>query len=83
MLKDFAHYISLILIFVFGVLVFNFFAYDRVLQASVAAAVSGSYIVWGVVHHALHKDLYLSVVIEYVIFASLGLIIILSLLFRA
>ncbi|MFI5240826.1 MAG: hypothetical protein ACHQUA_00115 [Microgenomates group bacterium] len=71
----------------FGILLAGFaglilFSYDRNFQIAVAIATAVSYVAWGVVHHLLHKDLHLETFIEYVAIASLGLIILFSLVIR-
>lgn len=81
--KHIPHYLSLIVVLAVGVLAFSVFSYSKMLQAAVSISVAGAYIVWGVVHHSLHKDFHLSVVVEYVILAMLGLIIVLSLILRS
>ncbi len=81
--KHLLHYLPLIAVFLAGLLAFWLFSYNRVFQIIVAVVVAVSYVVWGVIHHAIHKDLYLSTVVEYIVIASLGLIIIFSLIFRA
>lgn len=47
---------------------------------AVAIALSLSYISWGIIHHAIHKDICLSIVMEYVAISVLGLVLILSLI---
>ena len=81
--KHLPHYFSLIGIFVAGFIGFWYFGYDRMFQMAVAIAIAVSYVVWGVVHHYIHKDLYLSVVIEYIVVATLGLVLVFSLVFRS
>ncbi|MFZ5933146.1 MAG: hypothetical protein ACOYT7_03690 [Patescibacteria group bacterium] len=81
--KHLPHYLALFGILLVGGLSFALFSYDRVFQVAIAVATAVSYVVWGLVHHMLHKDLHLSVFIEYLLVASLGLIIIFSLIFRA
>ena len=66
-----------------GLIGFWYFGYDRMFQMAVAVALAVSYVVWGVVHHYIHKDLYLSVVIEYIVVATLGLVLVFSLVFRS
>jgi hypothetical protein len=87
MMKSFArhlpHYLSL-----FGILLAGFaglilFSYDKNFQLAVALATAGAYVAWGIVHHAIHKDLYMETVIEYIVIAVLGLTIILSLVVRS
>lgn len=81
--KHLPHYLSLIGILLAGLVGLYFFSYDKLFQAGVASAMAIAYIGWGVVHHSIHRDLSLSVVIEYLMVASLGLVIIFSLLFTA
>lgn len=80
--RDIPHYLSL-----FGILIAGFaglilFSYDRGFQSSVAIATASAYVVWGVVHHAIHRDLYWETVAEYLVIAILGLVIIFSLIIR-
>jgi len=81
--KDLSHYLSL-----FGILLAGFaglilFSYDKNFQMSVALATAGAYVAWGIVHHAIHNDLYLETIIEYVAIAILGSVIIFSLIIRS
>jgi len=76
------HYFALLGIFTAGVVAFSLFAYDRTFQMIVAVAVAASYVTWGIVHHAIHRDLYLAVVIEYLAVACLGLTLVFSLIIR-
>lgn len=81
-LKHLPHYFTLMIVLVVGFLAFNTFSYSIAIQATIAAVVAGAYIIWGVAHHAFHDDLHLSVIIEYVIVAMLGLIMVLSILLQ-
>jgi hypothetical protein len=81
--KDLPHYLSLASVLIIGLIAFIVFSYERAFQIAVAIAVAVAYVVWGIVHHAIHRDLELIVVIEYLVVASLGLVVILSLIFRA
>lgn len=70
------HYMAL-----FGILLASFaglilFSYDRSFQMAVAIATAVAYVFWGIAHHTLHKDLHLETVIEYIVIASLGLVVI-------
>ncbi|MEK7550862.1 MAG: hypothetical protein AAB535_03720 [Patescibacteria group bacterium] len=78
--KHLPHYLLL-----FGILLFGFsglvlFSYDRNFQVGVGLATAIGYVAWGVVHHFLHKDLYIETFIEYVAIATLGLVIMFSLI---
>lgn len=76
------HYLPLLGLFSAGILAFLLFSYDQAFQMIVAISVAVFYVVWGIIHHAINKDLYLAVIIEYVAVASLGLTIVFSLIFR-
>ncbi|MGD8744195.1 MAG: hypothetical protein PVJ52_01190 [Candidatus Woesebacteria bacterium] len=78
-----SHYLPLIGIIITGLLGFVLFSYDKAFQSVLLVAVATSYVVWGVIHHKIHDDLYLAVVVEYIVIATLGLVIVFSLLFRA
>jgi len=82
-MKHLSHYAAL-----FGILLAGFaglilFSYDRNFQIAVSVATVLSYVAWGVIHHFLHKDLHLETFIEYFAIATLGLIILFTLVIRA
>ena len=81
--KYLPHYLSLAGILIAGVAGFLVFSYERAFQIAVDIGLALAYVAWGIIHHAIHRDLHLSVVIEYIVVASLGLVVILSLIFRA
>ena len=78
--KHMPHYAGLLGIFVLGVIGFVVFRYDQVFQYSLAIALSVSYVVWGIIHHWLHKDLHASVIVEYMAIATLGLVVMIGLI---
>ena len=81
--KHLPHYMPLLGIFALAVVAFLMSSYDKAFLIGVSIAVATSYVAWGVVHHSIHKDLHLSVVVEYVAVAGLGLVIVFSLLLRS
>ena len=82
-IKNLPHYLSLLGIFVVGILAFVFFSYDPAFKIAVIISIAVSYVVWGIMHHYLNKDLYLEVVLEYIAVAVLGLIIVFSLILES
>lgn len=82
LIKHFPHYISLIGILVAGLIGFYAFSYDHFFQIGIVVALSLSYISWGIIHHTLHKDICLTIVLEYVAIAILGTVMALSLIYR-
>ncbi len=81
--KDIPHYMLLAGILLAGFAGLILFSYDKNFQISVAVATAASYVVWGVVHHIIHKDFHLEVFFEYLAIAILGLVIIFSLIIRS
>jgi len=85
-MKHLAHHLPHYLL-LFGILLAGFaglilFSYDRRFQIAVSVATAVAYVFWGIVHHAIHKDLHLETVIEYIVISSLGLVIVFSLIIR-
>jgi hypothetical protein len=83
LVKHLPHYLSLIGILFAGFGGLVLFSYDKYFQLSVAIAVAAAYVAWGVVHHLLHKDFHLEILLEYLAVSILGLTIILSLVIRS
>ena len=80
--KHLPHYFVLFGLLLAGILAFVLFSYDRIFQMVVAVAVAVSYVIWGLVHHYIHRDLYFSAVLEYLAVAVLGLVMVFSLILR-
>ena len=81
--KHIQHYLPLFGILFIGGTGILLFSYDKKFQAACVVATALGYFVWGLVHHYLHRDLHLSVVLEYLAIAALGVVVVFSLLFRA
>ncbi len=77
------HYLPLMGIVFVGFFGFWFLRYDKSLQMAVSIASAVGYVSWGIIHHHIHRDLQVSVVIEYLAIAILGVVIVASMLFRA
>jgi len=79
-LKHLPHYISLVSIFIAGIIGFYIYSYDQGFQISVVISLALAYISWGIIHHTIHKDICLAIVLEYVAISILGLVLILTLI---
>jgi len=75
------HYLPLFGVLVAGLVGFTLFSADRNFQLALVIAMAGGYVSWGLIHHHIHRDLYLSVVVEYLVFALLGIVIAFSVIF--
>lgn len=70
--KDLPHFLPILGIYVAGIIAFWQFSYDKQFQTGAILAVGVSHVVWGIVHHSIHKDLSLEIVLEYIMVAILG-----------
>ena len=80
--KHISHYTALFAILIAGFSGLILFSYDKNFQIAVAAALASSYVAWGITHHHLHKDLHIETIVEYIVVALLGFVIIFSLIIR-
>ncbi|MBP9759551.1 hypothetical protein KBD45_07705 [Candidatus Dojkabacteria bacterium] len=82
-LKHFPHYFSLVSIFAFGLIGFYLFPYDKDFLMALTYALSAAYLSWGIIHHYIHEELYLSILLEYLAVAILGCVLVVSLIYRS
>ncbi len=80
--KHLPHYFPLMGILAAAVIGFIYLPQDRFWQIAITVAMSVSYVVWGIVHHHLYKDFKLNILIEYLVVAFLGMILVFSLLIK-
>lgn len=80
--RDIQHYTPLLGILAAGIIGFALFSYDRMFQTGIVLASAAAYVTWGLIHHFIHKDLHISIIVEYITIATLGVIIVMSVLFR-
>jgi len=67
----------------FGVASFVFFQRAPQMQIVSAFLTASFYVLWGIIHHYLSKDLHIRVVAEYVVIALLGFLILWSIIIRS
>ncbi len=81
-IKHLPHIASLYAIFIVAAIVFIAFSYNKAVQVAAIAAAASAYLVWGIVHHLIHNDLTIPVIIEYIAFALLGFVVGISVVLR-
>ncbi len=81
--RDIQHYTPLFALLLLGLVGFAYFSYDHNFQSVIVIAMAAGYVSWGLIHHHIHQDLYLSVILEYVAIGALGAIIVLTILLNA
>lgn len=75
-------YVVLGAVLLIGIAAFWIFSAQSTRGTAVALLLAVFYFFWGVIHHALKKDLHLKVVIEYFLISLLGLVVFFSLIKR-
>lgn len=76
------HLIVLILILGGGVISFVILKGDAQAQLGIGVATGVAYVIWGVLHHAIQRDLHPKVVIEYVLFGAVAVLVLMMALRR-
>lgn len=82
MTKDLKHYLALIAFLSFGLALFLVFNYNRQIQMGISLVMAGGYIIWGIIHHAIKKELHPKIILEYVLVAIVASVVVLFLLMR-
>lgn len=82
-MKDLKHFLCLLTILSLGFGLFLIFDYNRVAQVGIVIALGGVYVLWGIIHHGLNKELHLKIILEYLLVAIFACTVIIFLLLRA
>lgn len=71
-------YITLAIVFLIGLVFFFIYTFDPHSQRRVVYATATCYFLWSLYHHYKRGDLEFSIIIEYLVFALFGIILITS-----
>lgn len=82
MTKDLKHYLALIAFLSIGLALFLVFNFNRQVQMGITLAMAGGYIIWGIIHHSVRKELHPRIILEYVLVAIVASIVVIFLLMR-
>lgn len=74
------HFIVLIVILFFGVLTFLCVRPNTSMQLLVGIITSVAYVLWGLIHHAVRKDLHRKIVIEYLLIGAIAIVLLVTML---
>jgi len=73
------HYIVLLAILLVGIGAFFSVAPDRNVQFIIGVLTSVAYALWGIIHHAVQKDLNQRIVIEYILIGAIAIVLLATL----
>jgi len=76
------HYFVLLCLQLAGLWAIFWFNYVPTWQFLSVLYMAVVYIVWGVIHHKIHKTLHIKIILEYVVVASLAVILFGSIILR-
>lgn len=82
-MKDLKHYLFLGTILSVGFGAFWFFNYHRMAQIGVTVAMAAAYVLWGLIHHTIKKNLHWRIILEYLLVAAMASVLVIFLLLRA
>jgi hypothetical protein len=74
------HYAVLGVILIGGIVTFLYVRPNTSLQLAVGIITSVSYIAWGLIHHALQKDLHRKIVVEYLLIGAIAVVLLATIL---
>jgi len=80
--KDLKHYLALIAFLSFGLALFLIFNYNRQIQVGITLLMATIYVVWGVVHHGIKKEIHPRIIFEYLVVAIVASVTMIFLLLR-
>lgn len=73
-------YIVLFMILAGGVWTFMYVRPNVTLQLLTGIVTSVMYVLWGIVHHAIQKDLHHKIVIEYMLIGAIAIVLLVTIL---
>ena len=80
MKKSMLHFVILALILGAGVITFWQVRPNTTLQLYTGIATSAAYVIWGLIHHAVQKDLHQKIVVEYLLIGTIAIVLLVTML---
>ncbi len=81
-MKDLKHYLSLMAILSIGFGLFWIINFNRQIQIWITIGLGVTYVLWGVLHHAIKKEFHWRILWEYIVVAILAGVVVIFLLRR-
>jgi hypothetical protein len=80
MRQSVVHFLVLIAILIAGVFAFMYVGPNTTLQLFVGIVTAVAYVLWGLIHHAVTKDLHQKIVVEYLLIAVIAIVLLVTML---
>ncbi|MGB9706560.1 MAG: hypothetical protein ACPLXP_00590 [Microgenomates group bacterium] len=81
-MKEVKHYLGLLAILAVGFGLYWMFNFNRQVQVWITIGMGCVYVLWGMIYHALRRELYLRIILEYLLVAGLACTVVIFLLLR-
>jgi len=81
-MKEAKHYLALGVILAVGFWLYWAFNFNRQIQVWITVGMGCAYVLWGIIHHALRRELYFRIVLEYLLVVVLACTFAIFLLLR-
>lgn len=79
-MKRMSHFIVLVALLAVGVLTFIYVRPNTTLQLFVGIITASAYVLWGIIHHAIQKDLHQKIVVEYLLIGAIAIVLLVTML---
>jgi hypothetical protein len=80
MKQSVTHFCVLLAILAAGVFSFIYVRPNTSLQLFVGIVTAVAYVLWGLVHHAMKKDLHQKIVVEYLLIGAIAIVLLVTML---
>jgi uncharacterized membrane protein len=74
------HFLVLIAILAAGVFTFIYVRPNTTIQLLVGIITAVAYVLWGLIHHAIQKDLHQKIVVEYLLIGVIAIVLLVTML---
>lgn len=74
------HFLVLIAMLTAGILTFIVVRPNTTLQLLVGIITAVAYVLWGLIHHAIQKDLHQKIVVEYLLIGAIAIVLLVTML---
>ena len=79
MRAHYLHFLILLGILAGGAWAFFYVRTDRYLQLLVGVATAAAYVLWGIIHHVIQRDLHIKIVVEYILIGAIAAVLLFTL----
>jgi hypothetical protein len=80
MKQSVTHLLILIAILAVGVFAFMYVAPNTTIQLVIGIVTAVAYVLWGLIHHAINRDLHQKIVVEYLLIGAIAIVLLVTML---